>query len=445
MALRKDVHSASTLLSGLSFMLQHQNSKEGLEALEQEQTNGTLLHEHTHTHSGNHPAKPKACLQELQQALCNVDAKTEPGSESELPDAKRMKKVPGLLMLIVAVGRCFCYPSACPLYRSNRNLVQTRLRLDRCQALPRPPLVQRKTFCASDYTRVYLPGMTSFAHITPQLLQDLQAQLKEMKALLTQQQEVIQMLRQARPRASGALSPAASVRSRSHTPGPVTPAPKVTKRDRSPAPAPVPPLTAKNSDEYPRVLDGKNLSRTEKQKCRRVCMPKEGSGTLEVPTNVMEMWEAAGTQRDSLFSMWAKCGGVKAVFIERVVVMSKKTRSKKLVVKGGFYSKEDMKTELGYGAPCEYDSDTMEYWVNTRTEGTLTKEDIDEITTQKEYEGDGGTDLEMKPLVQMGSTPDLDPADPMLGMAQDLEGDTHKPVACYNYKAGRCICSAVVT
>ena len=31
--------------------------------------------------------------------------------------------------------------------------------------------------------------------------------------------------------------------------------------------------------------------------------------------------------------------------------MSKKTRSKKLVVKGGFYSKEDMKTELGYGAP----------------------------------------------------------------------------------------------
>ncbi|CAE7184531.1 unnamed protein product, partial [Symbiodinium necroappetens] len=163
-------------------------------------------------------------------------------------------------------------------------------------------------------------------------------------------------------------------------------------------------------------------------------MPKEGSGTLEVPANVMEMWEAAGTQRDALFSMWAKCGGVKAVFIERVVVMSKKTRSKKLVVKGGFYSKEDMKTEPRIEKivkwaeskrlvrPCEYDSDTMEYWVNTRTEGTLTKEDIDEITTQKEYEGDGGTDLEMKPLVQMGSAPDLDPADPMLGMAQDLEG-----------------------
>ena len=37
-----------------------------------------------------------------------------------------------------------------------------------------------------------------------------------------------------------------------------------------------------------------------------------------------------------------------AVFVESVLVMSKSTRSKKLSVKGGFYSKEDMSTELGY-------------------------------------------------------------------------------------------------
>ena len=34
--------------------------------------------------------------------------------------------------------------------------------------------------------------------------------------------------------------------------------------------------------------------------------------------------------------------------LPRKTVFSKKTRSKKLTVKGGFYSREDMKTELGY-------------------------------------------------------------------------------------------------
>ncbi|CAE7367625.1 unnamed protein product [Symbiodinium sp. CCMP2592] len=169
-------------------------------------------------------------------------------------------------------------------------------------------------------------------------------------------------------------------------------------------------------------------------------MPKESSGHLEVPTNVMDMWEAAGTQRDALFSMWAKSGGVKAVLIERVTIMSKKTRSQKLVVKGGFYSRDDMKSEQriekivkwaeskGLTRPCEYDSDVTEYWVNTRTEGTLTKEDLEEISRQKEYEGSGGTDLEMKPLVHTDGF-NLDPADPMLGMSQQMEGDTRKPVA----------------
>ena len=31
-----------------------------------------------------------------------------------------------------------------------------------------------------------------------------------------------------------------------------------------------------------------------------------------------------------------------------IALFSKKTRSQKLTVKGGFYSREDMKTELGY-------------------------------------------------------------------------------------------------
>ena len=34
--------------------------------------------------------------------------------------------------------------------------------------------------------------------------------------------------------------------------------------------------------------------------------------------------------------------------MESLTILSRTTRSKKLEVKGGFYSKEDMKNELGY-------------------------------------------------------------------------------------------------
>ena len=41
---------------------------------------------------------------------------------------------------------------------------------------------------------------------------------------------------------------------------------------------------------------------------------------------------------------------LQAVFLETVLILSKKVRSKKITVKGGFYSREDMKNELGYSA-----------------------------------------------------------------------------------------------
>ena len=82
------------------------------------------------------------------------------------------------------------------------------------------------------------------------------------------------------------------------------------KRQRAPTPDGVPQLS--DEDEAPRVLDAKNLSRNEKQKLRRIVMPKQGSGNLEVPENIMQMWEEAGSKRDALFSTWAKSGGVKA-------------------------------------------------------------------------------------------------------------------------------------
>ena len=146
----------------------------------------------------------------------------------------------------------------------------------------------------------------------------------------------------------------------------------------------------------PRVLDGRNLPKGEKEKIARIVRPKPGSGNLEVPENIFEMWNDVAKGRQQLFSMWAKSGGVKAnedgnqlitplnascleiffpqstivgklytsvfpykypsitpvpfqaVFMESITIHSQSTRSKKLEVKGGFYSKEDMKKDLGY-------------------------------------------------------------------------------------------------
>ena len=60
------------------------------------------------------------------------------------------------------------------------------------------------------------------------------------------------------------------------------------------------------------MLSFSNLSKLEKEKVGRICTPKRGSGRLEVPENIFEMWKDCAKGRDNLFRMWAKSGGVKA-------------------------------------------------------------------------------------------------------------------------------------
>ncbi|CAE7299174.1 unnamed protein product [Symbiodinium sp. CCMP2456] len=185
------------------------------------------------------------------------------------------------------------------------------------------------------------------------------------------------------------------------------------------------------------------MSKLEKDKVRRICSPKKGSGRLEVPENVFEMWQDAAKGRDSLFRMWCKSGGVKAVFMESLTIMTRSSRSKKLEVKGGFYSREDMKTELGYSQSriekivawaekkglvrtCEYDDETLEYWVNTRTTGTLTKEDLEMLQHERHYSGEGGEDLEIKPRVNLDGWDFPEDDDMVFKGDGAIEGDCHK-------------------
>ena len=66
-----------------------------------------------------------------------------------------------------------------------------------------------------------------------------------------------------------------------------------------------------DQSEAPRVLKSTTLDKLEREKVRRVVSPKKGSGTLEVPEDIFEMWKDAGKGRQTLFRMWAKAGGVK--------------------------------------------------------------------------------------------------------------------------------------
>ena len=80
---------------------------------------------------------------------------------------------------------------------------------------------------------------------------------------------------------------------------------------------------------------------------------------------------------------------------------------------------------------CEYDEETLEYWVNTRTEGILSREDLEEMSQTKQYEGDGGDQLNFKPQITIGDGFNFDARDPLLALkGETREGDHHKSVTC---------------
>ena len=74
------------------------------------------------------------------------------------------------------------------------------------------------------------------------------------------------------------------------------------------------------------------------------------------------------------------------------VCVTSKTTSRSVIIHT--LSLDDLRT-------CEYDDETLEFWVNTRTEGELTKEDLEEISRARKFKGMGGSDVELDPMVKM--------------------------------------------
>ena len=75
---------------------------------------------------------------------------------------------------------------------------------------------------------------------------------------------------------------------------------------------------------------------------------------------------------------------------------------------------------------CEYDEETLEYWCNIRTSGELTKEDLEEISQTRQYQGEGGDQLEVRPNVLLNGF-DISPDDPFIHTAP-TQSDGTKPV-----------------
>lgn len=75
---------------------------------------------------------------------------------------------------------------------------------------------------------------------------------------------------------------------------------------------------------------------------------------------------------------------------------------------------------------CEYDDETLEYWVNTRTTGTLTKEDLEMLQHERQYSGEGGEDLEIKPRVNLDGWDFPEDDDMVFKGDGAIEGDCHK-------------------
>ena len=71
--------------------------------------------------------------------------------------------------------------------------------------------------------------------------------------------------------------------------------------------------------------------------------------------------------------------------------------------------------------------------MNTRTSGTLTKEDMEQLERRQEYKGEGGDELNFKPGVQLDGFSFSDDDNMIHGSTKHVEGDHHKSatsIAC---------------
>ena len=64
--------------------------------------------------------------------------------------------------------------------------------------------------------------------------------------------------------------------------------------------------------------------------------------------------------------------------------------------------------------------------MNTRTSGILSKEDVESMERKQSYSGEGGDELNHKPMISLDGFSFSDDDDMIHSSSRDREGDQHK-------------------
>ncbi|CAL1148983.1 unnamed protein product [Cladocopium goreaui] len=178
---------------------------------------------------------------------------------------------------------------------------------------------------------------------------------------------------------------------------------------------------------------------------RRLCTPKRASGKLEVSAEIHRQWKQGGTQRQALLDILVKAGGNKDAFKKEIEHIQKKARRTKIHVTKGFYSKEKMRTELGWSAArikgavaycChpsrakthvrkdKYERNLREFWVDAATTGSAEEENEETFVDRTRGEGDAPSTIDLGlPPTDCPGTDDEAQEDSDESVEEDLQGD----------------------
>lgn len=83
------------------------------------------------------------------------------------------------------------------------------------------------------------------------------------------------------------------------------------------------------------------------------------------------------------------------------------------------------------GRVCEYDESEIEYWVNTRTMGTLSREDMQRLSISQSHEGEGDATLPPEMTMHDGGFEDVGGT----GGSLEVEGDSSLQATKLNHLA----------
>ncbi|CAJ1376000.1 unnamed protein product [Effrenium voratum] len=131
-----------------------------------------------------------------------------------------------------------------------------------------------------------------------------------------------------------------------------------------------------------------------------MCTPKLRTGRADVSKEVMEKWKLGGESRRQLLDTLVEVKGDKEAFKKSIEVCFTKGRKNTIKISAGWYSKDRMKTVLGFGKQrikavvnyCsvperkkmltrydKYEKNVREYWVQEQESGSFETTDEQQL------------------------------------------------------------------